>query len=178
MTSLIAGFALASGAVRAQAPLHLYDASTDAYGEATAVATTTPSLTDPRSSYVVAAIPYANGDLEIKAWQDTKLKLVEIGHYHAGGNPISAVAAVGLDSSHVVTADVDQTGIFSLNTWTLGGSVAIIALNGYDSPADTAAPLRLGSPRSARHKSSRHRKTTCRISFFRRGRWATPAHSR
>ena len=104
-TSLIAGFALASGAVRAQAPHYLYDASTDAYGEATAVATTTPSLTDPRSSYVVAAIPYANGDLEIKAWQDTTLKLVEIGHYHAGGNPISAVAAVGLDSSHVVTAD-------------------------------------------------------------------------
>ncbi len=103
-TSLIAGFALASGAVRAQAPHYLYDASTDAYGEATAVATTTPS-TDPRSSYVVAAIPYANGDLEIKAWQDTTLKLVEIGHYHAGGNPISAVAAVGLDSSHVVTAD-------------------------------------------------------------------------
>jgi hypothetical protein len=144
VTSLIAGFALASGAVRAQAPHYLYDASTDAYGEATAVATTTPSLTDPRSSYVVAAIPYANGDLEIKAWQDTKLKLVEIGHYHAGGNPISAVAAVGLDSSHVVTADVDQTGIFSLNTWTLGGSVPIIALNGYDSPANTAAPSSVG----------------------------------
>jgi hypothetical protein len=144
VTSLIAGFALASGAVRAQAPQYLYDAYTDAYGEATAVATTTPSLSNPRSSYVVAAIPYATGNLEIKAWQDTTAKLVEIGHYHAGGNPISAVAAVGLDSSHVVTADVDVTGIFSLNTWTLGGSVPIIALNGYDSPANTAAPSSVG----------------------------------
>jgi hypothetical protein len=144
VTSLIAGFALASGGVRAQAPQYLYDAYTDAYGEATAVATTTPSLSNPRSSYVVAAIPYATGNLEIKAWQDTTAKLVEIGHYHAGGNPISAVAAVGLDSSHVVTANVDVTGIFSLNTWTLGGSVPIIALNGYDSPANTAAPSSVG----------------------------------
>jgi hypothetical protein len=140
VTSLIAGFALASGAVRAQAPQHLYDAYTDAYGGATAVATTTPSSTDPRSNYVVAAVPYASGDLEIKAWHDTTTELVEIGHYHAGGNPISAVAAVGLDSSHVVTADVDQTGIFSLNTWTLGGTAVITALNGYDSPANTAGP--------------------------------------
>jgi hypothetical protein len=45
VSSLIAGFALASGAVRAQAPQYLYDTYTDAYGEATAVATTTPSLT-------------------------------------------------------------------------------------------------------------------------------------
>jgi hypothetical protein len=140
VTSVIAGFALASGAVRAEAPQYLYGAYTDAYGLATAVATTTPSSTDPRSSYVVAAIPYATGELEIKAWQDTTGELLEIGHYHAGGNPIAAVAAVGLDPSHVVTADVDQTGIFSLNTWTLGGTAVITALNGYDSPANTAAP--------------------------------------
>ncbi|MGO8974259.1 MAG: hypothetical protein ACLQJ0_19050 [Steroidobacteraceae bacterium] len=137
-TSLIAGFTLAGGIVQAQAPQYVADASTDAYGEATAIATTTPSLTDAQSSYVVAAFPDADGDLEIKAWQDTTSKLVKIGEYPAGGNPIAAVAAVGLDSSHVMTADVDQTGILSLMTWTLGGSEAITALNGYDSPAGTA----------------------------------------
>jgi hypothetical protein len=46
-----------------------------------------------------------------------------------------------LDSSHVVTADVDIKGVLSLRTWTLGGSAGIAQVNHYASPESTANPL-------------------------------------
>jgi hypothetical protein len=144
--SLITALGLAAGTtVMAQAPTYKYDTETDAYGLPTAVATTPPTEGAPASQYVVAAVQYADvdlenyGELEIKAWSDNGSEFNEIGHYHAGGNPITSVAVAGLDSSHVISADVDNTGDFFLRTWTLGGTAAVFPLNVYESGAGKAA---------------------------------------
>jgi hypothetical protein len=138
---LLAGLLLAGGAVHAASPQYLYGASTNTYGTSAAVATTTGTEFHNRSGYVVAAIVDSTGGLEVKAWQDTTLKLSEVGHVHADSNTIVAAAAAGLDSSHVITADVDVNGVLSLRTWTLGGTGGIAELNHYHSPVNTASPL-------------------------------------
>jgi hypothetical protein len=139
--SLVAALSLAGGALHAATPDYHYKASTSTYGTAAAIATTTPSGSDNRSGYVVAAIVDSSGGLEVKAWQDTTAALNEIGYVDADTNSIVAAAAAGLDSSHVMTADIDVNGVLSLRTWTLGGEGGIAQLNHYHSPEDTATPL-------------------------------------
>jgi hypothetical protein len=144
-TPIVAGLLLAGGAAYASSPQYLYGAFTNTYGTSAAVATTTGTEFDNRSGYVVAAIVDSAGGLEVKAWQDTTHDLSEVGHVHADSNTINAVAAAGLDSSHVITADVDVNGVVSLRTWTLGGTGGIAELNHYHSPVNSANPL-AGTP--------------------------------
>jgi hypothetical protein len=141
MAPSIVGMLLAGGAVHATSPQYLYGASTNTYGTSAAVATTTGTEFDNRSGYVVAAIIDNAGGLEVTAWQDTTHKLLAIGHANADSNTIKATAAAGLDSSHVMTADVDVNGVLSLRTWTLGGAAGIAELNHYHSPVNAASPL-------------------------------------
>lgn len=138
ITSLLASLLLASGAARAQSPTQLaYNTSFTVYGPAVALATTPGTFGSPRSSYEVAAYQDINGELEVEAF--TK-ELSEIGVNQAGGNPITEVAATGLDSSHVVTVDIDDTGALSLRNWKLSAAGITLA-NGVSSAADTATPL-------------------------------------
>jgi hypothetical protein len=141
LAPLIAVLGLAGGAVHAASPQPLYGTFTNVYGTSAALATTSGSGLDNRSGYVVAAIADSAGGLEVKAWQDTTLKLVDVGHVHAESNTIVTAAAAGIDSAHVVTADVDVNGVLSLRTWTLGGSAGIAELNHYGSDENTANPL-------------------------------------
>ncbi len=141
LAPLMTGLLLAGGAVHATSPEYLYGASTDTYGAPAAVATTTGTEFDNRSGYVLAAIADSTGGLEVKAWQDTTHALTEVGHVHADSNTVMATAAAGLDSTHVVTADVDIKGVLSLRTWTLGGGAGIAQVNHYASSESTANPL-------------------------------------
>jgi hypothetical protein len=138
-TNLIAGLILVSGAGQAKSPTYLYGTSTDSYGPA-AITATAGTLSDNRSGYLVAAIADDVGNLEVKAWQDTTHELSEVGYYHATGSPIVAVAAADLNSSQVVTADIDQDGKLSIRTWTVGGT-GITPLNSYTSAPGTATTL-------------------------------------
>jgi hypothetical protein len=136
ITGFIAGLLLVSGAASAQSPKHLYGSIAHSYGPA-AVTATAGTLRDDRSEFVVAAFTDSVGNLKVKAWQDTTTELHKVGEVPAGGQPIVAVAAADLDSSEVVTADVDNEGELVISTWTVGTS-GIAALNSYTSPAGTA----------------------------------------
>jgi hypothetical protein len=138
--SLVATLSLAGGALHAASPDYEYKASADTYGAPAALATTTPSTSDNRSEFVVAAIVDSSGGLEVKAWQDTTHALNEVGYKDADSNTIVAAAAAGVDSSHVVTADIDVNGVLSLRTWTVNAS-GITQLNHAHTPEDTATPL-------------------------------------
>lgn len=135
-TSLI-GLTLAAG-VRAQSPQYHYPAATAAFGTAAAVATTPGAGLANRSGYVLAATAGTTGALEVTAWQDTTKQLVPVGSFVADSNTIEAVAATGLDASHVVTADVDVNGVLSLRTWTVGGTSGLAQLNHANTPESTA----------------------------------------
>jgi hypothetical protein len=139
--SLVAALALAGAASYAATPDYHYKTSTSTYGTAAAIATTPPGGLDDRSGYVVAAVVDSSGGLEVKAWQDTTHALNEVGYVDAETNTIVATAAAGVDSSHVVTADIDVNGVLSLRTWTLGGKQGIAQLNHYHSAENTATPL-------------------------------------
>ena len=135
VTSLVA-----SAAVGAESPTYLYGTSTPAPSAGpVAVATTTPTTSTPRAAYVVAAEPNPSGALEVVAWQDTTSSLVKIGSASvAGGLTVKSVAATGLDSDRVVTADVDETGNLSINTWMIGGTGGVVQQNGYSTGPKSA----------------------------------------
>jgi hypothetical protein len=139
VTKLIAGLLLISGAAQAKSPTYLYGTYTYSYGPA-AITATAGTLSDNRSSYMVAAMTDDVGNLEVKAWQDTTHELSEVGYYHATGSPIVALAAADLNSSQVVTADIDQDGKLSIRTWSVGGT-GIAPLNSYTSSPNTATTL-------------------------------------
>jgi hypothetical protein len=127
VTNLIASVMVVSGAARAQSPTHLYGATTQSYGPA-AVTATAGTLENDRSGFMVAAFADNVGNLEVEAWQDTTKELNKVGQVHASGLPIVAVAAADLNSSEVVTADIDNEGDLTVSTWTVGTS-GIAALN-------------------------------------------------
>jgi hypothetical protein len=139
VSNLIAALILVSGAAQAKSPTYLYGTYTDSYGPA-AITATAGTLSDNRSAYLFAAMTDDVGNLEVKAWQDTTHELTEVGYYHATGSPSVGVAAADLNSSQVVTADVDQDGKLSIRTWTVGGS-GIAPLNSYTSAPGTANTL-------------------------------------
>jgi hypothetical protein len=139
ITNLIAAVMLVSGAARAQSPTHLYGATTQSYGPA-AVTATAGTIENERSGFMVAAFADDVGNLEVKAWQDTTKELSKVGQVHASGLPIVAVAAADLNSSEVVTADIDNEGELTVRTWTVGTS-GIAALNSATSSAGTATSL-------------------------------------
>jgi hypothetical protein len=139
ITNLIASVILVSGAARAQSPTHLYGATTPSYGPA-AVTATAGTVENDRAGFMVAAFADDVGNLEVKAWQDTTKELTKVGQVHASGLPITAVAAADLNSSEVVTADIDNEGELTVSTWTVGTS-GIAALNSSTSSAGTASSL-------------------------------------
>jgi len=125
----IASLTLMAAAVRAQAPQMLpYGASLPVEGP-TAIATTSGTTKNPRSAYVVAATGDAKGKLQVTAWQDTTKALVQVGQADLGGNKVEALAATGLDATHVVTADIDDEGTLYVKTWTIGGTAGVALLN-------------------------------------------------
>jgi hypothetical protein len=85
----------------------------------------------------------STGSLEVKAWQDTTHGLDFVGSDEPATNTIGAIAATGIDSSHVVTADIDAKGVLSLRTWTLGGTAGIAPPNHFHSPVGTANSIGL-----------------------------------
>jgi hypothetical protein len=137
----VASLVIATATVRAaETPTYLYGTSTKTAGPVS-VAATTPTSSDPRSAYVVAAESAKGGALEMIAWQDTTTSLVEIGSASvANGLAVKSVAATGLDATRVVTADVDATGALSINTWVIGGTAGIVQQDGYNTgPSTTTA---------------------------------------
>lgn len=125
----LAALTLTSAGVRAQAPQMLaYDASITVHGPS-AIATTTGTSRNERSGYVVAATGDAKGKLQVTAWQDTTKSLVQVGQADLGGNKVMALAATGLDPTHVVTADIHDEGTLYVKTWTIGGTAGVVLLN-------------------------------------------------
>jgi hypothetical protein len=96
-----------------------------------AFATTAPN---PKSAYVVAAGLISNPDLEVMAWMDpfSSLKQVPNPGVDEDNVPLS-VAATGLDSGRVVTADFDQDSILHIDTWTIA-STGVVKQNGTTTP--------------------------------------------
>jgi hypothetical protein len=88
------------------------------FSTAIGVAATVPA------TYVVVAEANTVNALEVIAWQNTTSALVQVGIPQvvdtAGISAIYGVAITGLDSTRVVTADIDNTGNLSINTWTVG----------------------------------------------------------
>ena len=104
-----------------------------------AIATTVPTLEDPRSRYVVVAEENANTDLEVLAWHDTTSSLVATatpGIWKKKG--VAGVAVTGLDSCRVVTADVDSAGALSIHTWTVDAG-GVSPLKAYHTAASTSS---------------------------------------
>jgi len=140
-----ASLTLMTAAAQAQAPQLLkYSASIATTGPA-ALATTNGTFHDPRSEYVVAATTDTKGKLVVTAWQDTTKALKQVGQSDLGGNKVEALAATGLDASHIVTADIDDQGTLYIKTWTIGGSAGIALLN-TESVLNTGAPLYVEPP--------------------------------
>ena len=75
----IASLMLATAAVRAQTPTYLYGTPViKGVGQNIAIATTTPTASNPRAAYVFAAVT-SSGVLNTIAWADTTSSLVQIG---------------------------------------------------------------------------------------------------
>jgi hypothetical protein len=103
-----------------------------------AIATTIPTLANPRAQYVVIAEENAASDLEVLAWQDTTSSLNATASAGiAARTGVTAVAITGLDASRVVTADVNKKGVLSLHTWTVGAA-GVNPRKGYRTAAATA----------------------------------------
>jgi hypothetical protein len=138
-------FASAAVAGAQQKPQILYGTSVEATAFTPfAIATTVPGG-GPRAQYVVLAEANTNndsnvnGNLELLAWQDTTSSLVSVGAPGTVVTPgLAAIAITGLDSGRVVTADIDNTGALSINTWTVGAA-GVFLQNGYSTAASTAS---------------------------------------
>ncbi len=122
----VASLLLAGAAVGwALPPTLLYSApNTSAYFNGTIGIATTVPPPHGRAAYVVAAEANTSNDLEVIAFQDTHdaaTGLVPAGTPGVVDGPgLFSVAITGLDSSRVVTADIDYSGTLSINTWTVG----------------------------------------------------------
>jgi hypothetical protein len=95
---------------------------------------------DGTAAYVVAAEANASNDLEVIAWHDTgvaKTGLVLVGNDVVEGPGLHSVGITGLDSSRVVTADIDYSGTLSINTWTVGPA-GVVKENGTSTGANVA----------------------------------------
>ncbi len=104
-----------------------------------AIATTLPTLEDPRAKYVVIAEENGNTDLEVLAWRDTTSALDPTGSAGvAKKKGVTAVAVTGLDACRVVTADVNKSGVLSIHTWTVGAG-GVTSEKAYHTAASTAA---------------------------------------
>jgi hypothetical protein len=140
-----ASLTLMAAAAQAAAPQMLkYSASVATTGLA-ALATTNGTFNHPRSAYVVAATTDPKGKLVVTAWQDTTKTLQQVGQSDLGGNKVEALAAAGLDASHIVTADIDDEGTLYIKTWTIGGSAGVALLNN-ESVLSAGAPLYVEPP--------------------------------
>lgn len=122
----VASLLLASAAVAwALPPQYLYGTSTSALESGPiAIATTVPA------TYVVAAEANASNDLEVIAWHDMgdlkKGGLAPVGSEVVEGPGLHSVGITGLDSSRVVTADIDYSGTLTINTWTVGPAGVVL----------------------------------------------------
>jgi hypothetical protein len=136
VTSILLAGAAVAGAQEAQL---LYGTSTPLpVTNPFSISTTAPRLQDPRSQYVVVAESNANTNLEVLAWHDTTSSLVSTSTPGIVVSPgVIGVGVTGLDSGRVVTADVNNTGVLSINTWTVG-SAGVALQNGYSTAASTA----------------------------------------
>jgi hypothetical protein len=104
-----------------------------------AVTTTWPTLVNPRAQYVVVAEANDNKDLEVLAWHDTTSSLAPIsGPGIANHQGVVSVAVTGLDTNRVVTADINQAGVLSIDTWKIGPG-GVVSQQGYRTAAATAA---------------------------------------
>jgi len=134
VASLVLG---STAVVWALPPQLLYSASTTALeGGAIAITTTVPA------TYVVAAEANATNDLEVIAWHDTGslkngglVQLVDTGVVDGPG--LQSVGITGLDSSRVVTADIDSSSILTISTWTVGPA-GVVALKAKSTGANVA----------------------------------------
>jgi hypothetical protein len=104
-----------------------------------AVATTLPTLENPRAQYVVVAEANDNNDLEVLAWHDTTSSLVSTSaHGIADHQGVVSVAVTGLDPNRVVTADINKQGVLSINTWKVGTG-GVVSLRSYRTAGATAS---------------------------------------
>jgi hypothetical protein len=104
-----------------------------------AVATTVPTPQSPRAQYVVVAEANVDQDLEVLAWQDTTSSLEKLSrHGIAEDQGVVSVAATGLDSNRVVTADVNEEGVLSIQTWAVGTG-GVVSQRVYRTVAATAS---------------------------------------
>lgn len=141
----VASLLLASAAVAwALPPQPLYGTSTSALGSGPiAITTTVPEQKNlfaaDVAAYVVAAEENTSNQLEVIAWQDThdaKTGFVQVGTQVEDRAALSSVAITGLDSSRVVTADIDpSSGTLSINTWVIGGTAGVVLQKGSSTPA-------------------------------------------
>lgn len=128
-------------ALTPQLPQILYGTSTPvSSSNQFALAATLPEGNDPRSHYVVIAEVDNANSLEVLAWQDTTTSLellsgAGLGTYQG----VVTVAAAGLGSDRVVTADVDVNGTLSLNTWSVEAS-GVTLVGGSRTAEQTALP--------------------------------------
>ena len=115
---------------------------------------------------MVAAETNTSNDLEVIAWQDTTTKLVKTGTPGVVQGPgLFSVAMPGLDSSRVVTADIDFSGTLSINTWTVGPAGWLSKMGQH--------PRETSRIRMFRSSQSAPRKWLLRINC-----WATRAYPR
>ena len=134
-----AGSLLIAASAQANSPTYLYGRSVPFTGSVAAVAATTASDENPRSQFVLTAVPNSMGGLEVTGWQDVSTEYKSSLRWDLGGGQVVSVAAAGIDSSHVVTADVDSDGVLAVDTWTLGAPASVALTNSYESPAGTGA---------------------------------------
>jgi hypothetical protein len=149
----VAGLVLANAAaVCAQSrPTPLYDTTTPlTANQPFAITTTVPASSNPRAQYVAVAKSSSvfkcltcgtEPIVEVVAWQDTTTALVPTstsGTARVSGG-LAAVAITGLDSGRVVTADVDDTGVFSIQTWSVGEN-GVALQSGYSTAAGSVSP--------------------------------------
>jgi hypothetical protein len=137
-----ASLALSTAALHAQS--RMYGVNYGTIDNLVSVTTTHPASGE---TDVVAAVANSKGALEVVAWQDpnidifTKfLPLVLLGHDSVPDSAISSVAITGLDADRAVTADVDNSGAVSINTWEIA-KTGVSLQNGTTTAPDTATAV-------------------------------------
>jgi hypothetical protein len=104
-----------------------------------AVATTVPTLENPRAHYVVLAEANDSKELEVLAWRDTVSSLESLsGHGIAEHEGVVSVGVTGLDAGRVVTADINKKGVLSIHTWKVGPG-GVVSQRSYRTAAATAS---------------------------------------
>jgi hypothetical protein len=121
-----AGFVIAFWSIpyaKAQIPGPIYGASA---GAVNAVSVT--SIPGAPTGAVVAAVINSNRALEVIVWQDTGTAYKQLTPAPTPRPPQptskTGVAVTYLDGDRVVTADCDNTGVLSIDTWSIGSSGA------------------------------------------------------